>query len=187
MVVGIVIMLLFLLGCGGNNMENRKAVFETNLGTFTIELFEDKMPVTTNNFIDLAEKGFYDGTRFHRVIKSFMNQGGDPLSKDLSQQARWGTGGPGYAIEDEFHDDLSNVRGTIAMANAGPNSGGSQFFINVVDNTFLDHNKQPPSSKHPVFGKVVDGMDIIDKINGVQTASGDKPVEEILVVKVRIE
>lgn len=161
-------------------MKNRTAVFETNQGTFTIELFEDKMPITTRNFIDLAEKGFYDNTKFHRVINKFMVQGGDPLSKDNSLKARWGTGGPGYKFKDEFADGLSNVRGTIAMANAGPNTGGSQFFVNVVDNTFLD-------GKHPVFGKVVEGMDVIYEIVAVETDNQDKPVEDVVVEKITIQ
>lgn len=161
-------------------MKNRTAVFETSMGTFKLELFEDKMPITTKNFIDLAEKGFYDNTKFHRVIEGFMVQGGDPLSKDSSMKARWGTGGPGYKIKDEFAKGLSNTRGTIAMANAGPNTGGSQFFVNVVDNTFLD-------GKHPVFGKVVEGMDVVDEIVAVQTDSQDKPIEDVVVKKISIQ
>ena len=161
-------------------MKNRIAVFETNMGTFKLELLESQMPITTKNFIDLAEKGFYDNTKFHRVIDGFMIQGGDPLSKNASMKARWGTGGPGYKIKDEFVKGLSNVRGTIAMANSGPNTGGSQFFINVVDNTFLD-------GKHPVFGKVVDGMDVVDEIVSTQTDNQDKPVQDVIVEKVIIE
>ena len=161
-------------------MKNRTAVFETNLGKFEIELFEDKMPITTKNFIDLAQKGFYDNTKFHRVIDNFMIQGGDPLSKDDSKKSRWGTGDPGYKIKDEFDEELSNMRGTIAMANAGPNTGGSQFFINVVNNDFLD-------GKHPVFGKVVEGMDVIDQIVSVETDEQDRPVEDVVVERVRIE
>ncbi len=161
-------------------MKNRTAVFETNLGKFEIELFEDKMPITTKNFIDLAQKGFYDNTKFHRVIDNFMIQGGDPLSKDDSKKSRWGTGDPGYKIKDEFDEELSNMRGTIAMANAGPNTGGSQFFINVVNNDFLD-------GKHPVFGKVVEGMDVIDEIVSVETDEQDRPVEDVVVERVRIE
>lgn len=176
----LLILLLFLVSCGGPTMKNRTAVFETNLGTFKLELFESQMPVTTKNFIDLAEKGFYDNTKFHRVIEGFMIQGGDPLSKDDSMKARWGTGGPGYKIKDEFAKELSNVRGTIAMANAGPNTGGSQFFINVVDNTFLD-------SKHPVFGKVVEGMDMVDEIVAVETDGQDRPVQDVVVKRIIIE
>ena len=161
-------------------MKNRTAVFETTMGTFKIELFENQMPITTKNFIDLAEKGFYDNTKFHRVIENFMIQGGDPLSKDGSMKSRWGTGGPGYKIKDEFVKGLSNTRGTIAMANSGPNTGGSQFFVNVVNNNFLD-------SKHPVFGKVIEGMDIVDEIVAVDTDGQDKPVEEVVVEKITIE
>lgn len=177
---GLLILLLFLISCGGSVMKNKTAIFETNLGTFEIELLESQMPITTKNFIDLAEKGFYDGTRFHRVIEGFMIQGGDPLSKDDADKARWGTGGPGYKIEDEFANGLSNLRGTIAMANAGPNTGGSQFFINVADNTFLD-------GKHPVFGKVVEGMDIVDEIVSAETDGQDRPVEDVVVKRIRIE
>ncbi|HLD40403.1 MAG TPA: peptidylprolyl isomerase [Candidatus Nanoarchaeia archaeon] len=179
-VASLLTLLVLLTSCGGSTMKNRTAVFETSMGTFTLELFEDKMPVTTKNFIDLAQKGFYDNTKFHRVIEDFMVQGGDPFTKDNSKKARWGTGDPGYKIKDEFAKGLSNVRGTIAMANAGPNTGGSQFFINVVDNTFLD-------GKHPVFGKVVEGMDVVDEIVAVQTDSQDKPVEDVVVKKIRIE
>lgn len=180
LLLGLLGITLLLTSCGGPTMKNRTAVFETNMGTFKVELFESQMPITTKNFIDLAENGFYDDTKFHRVIEDFMIQGGDPLSKDDSLKARWGTGGPGYKIKDEFAEELSNTRGTIAMANAGPNTGGSQFFINVVGNTFLD-------SKHPVFGKVVEGMDIVDDIVGVETDGQDKPVEDVVVKKVTIK
>ena len=185
------IFLLLIIGCtndkGRDVNMNPVAVFDTSLGEFKMKLFVDKSPITAGNFKKLVEEGFYDGTRFHRVIKNFMNQGGDPLSKDLSMQSRWGTGSPGYTIEDEFIDGLSNVRGTISMANSGPNSGGSQFFLNVVDNTNLDWDKPPEQSKHPVFGKVVSGMDIVDAINSVQTGPGDLPVEEVLIKKITIE
>lgn len=135
--------------------EYSQAEFETSLGNFTIEFFNEKMPITVANFLNLAKVGYFDGIKFHRVIAGFMIQGGDPLSKDDNQQSLWGTGGPGYAIEDEHVSDpeLSNVIGTISMANSGPNSGGSQFFINVADNTFLDFDKAPLTSKHPVFWK----------------------------------
>ena len=152
------------------------------------------MPITTQNFIDLAEKGFYDGTRFHRVIgpakappNGFMIQGGDPLSKDLAKKSMWGTGDPGYKIKDEFADGLSNTPGTLAMANAGPNSGGSQFFINLNDNSYLDHDKEPKQYKHPVFGKVIEGMHIVKKIGSVDTDPTDKPLEDVIVEKVVIE
>lgn len=160
-------------------MKNKTAVFETNMGTFKVELFTEQMPITTQNFIELAQKGFYDRTRFHRVIEDFMIQGGDPLSKDDSKQKYWGTGGPGYKIKDEF-GEVGNIRGTISMANAGPNTGGSQFFINVVDNTFLD-------GKHPVFGKVVEGMEVVDEIVAVETDGQDRPLEEVVVKKITIK
>lgn len=179
-ILGLLSVVLFLTSCGGSTMKNRTAVFETTMGTFELELFESQMPITTKNFIDLTEKGYYDNTKFHRVIEDFMIQGGDPLSKDNSLKARWGTGDPGYKIKDEFAKGLSNVRGTIAMANAGPNTGGSQFFINVVDNTFLD-------GKHPVFGKVVKGMDVVDEIVAKETDGQDRPVEEVVVKRVRVQ
>lgn len=163
------------------------AIFHTNRGNFTLELFTDAMPITTGNFIKLAEDGYYNDTRFHRVIDGFMVQGGDPLTKDATQSMRWGTGGPGYTIQDEFVAGLSNVRGTIAMANTGqPNSGGSQFFINVVDNLGLDFDKPPMGSSHPVFGKVISGMDIVDAIVKTQVDASDRPVEEVIINRVEI-
>ena len=168
---------LFLVSCGGSTMKT--AIFETNIGTFEIELFTEQMPITTKNFIDLAEQGFYDNTKFHRVIKGFMIQGGDPLSKDNTKKQFWGTGDPGYKIKDEF-GEVGNVKGTIAMANAGPNTGGSQFFINTVNNDFLD-------GKHPVFGKVVSGMNIVEKISKVAKDSQDKPLENVVVTKITIK
>ncbi len=159
-------------------MVNRKAVFETSKGKFIIELFEDKAPITTGNFISLVNKGFYDGLVFHRVIPQFMIQGGCPKGN--------GTGDPGYTIKDEFHKDLSNVRGTIAMANRGPNTGGSQWFINVIDNCYLDFDKKPYSSAHPVFGQVVEGMDIVDLISNVKTDANDRPVQDVRISKVSI-
>lgn len=163
------------------------AIFHTNRGNFTLELFTDAMPITTGNFIKLAEDGYYNDTRFHRVIDGFMVQGGDPLTKDATQSMRWGTGGPGYTIQDEFVAGLSNVRGTIAMANTGqPNSGGSQFFINVVDNLGLDFDKPPMGSSHPVFGKVISGMDIVDAIAKTDVDASDRPVEEVIINRVEI-
>ena len=175
-----------IVGCGGTTMGDT-AVFETSMGNFELELFTEQMPITTGNFIKLVNEGFYDGQRFHRVIPNFMIQGGDPLSKDVNNRNRWGTGGPGYAIKDEFVEGPSNVRGSISMANSGPQSGGSQFFINVVDNTFLDWDKQPAQSKHPVFGKVVSGMDVVDAISKVQTRPGDQPTEDVVITKVMIK
>ena len=145
------------------------------------------MPITAGNFIKLAEEGFYDNTKFHRVIDGFMIQGGDPNTK-TEDVASYGTGGPGYAIPDEHveGEKLTNVRGTIAMANSGPNSGGSQFFINLVDNSFLDFNKEPLSSKHPVFGRVIEGMDVVDAIANVETGARDIPVEDVVIESVSV-
>src|SRR5687767_11527844 len=134
---------------------NRHAVIDTTAGEFEIELFEDRAPKTTKNFIDLAAKKFYDGTIFHRVISGFMIQGGDPKGT--------GTGGPGYTIPDEFHKDLRHSGpGILSMANAGPNTGGSQFFITLAATPWLD-------GKHAVFGKVVRGMDVIERIGKTAT------------------
>ncbi len=159
-------------------MGNRKAIFETSKGKFTLELFEDKAPLTAGNFIKLVNQGFYNGLIFHRVIPQFMIQGGCPEGT--------GSGGPGYSIKDEFHKDLSNVRGTIAMANRGPNTGGSQWFINVVDNCYLDFDKKPYSSAHPVFGKVVEGIDIVDAISQVKLGRNDKPAQDVIIKKITI-
>ncbi len=144
---------------------------ETSKGNVSIELFEKEMPVTAGNFRKLVESGFYDGVIFHRVIPNFMIQGGDPTGT--------GMGGPGYTIKDEFTKSNRNDRGTISMANAGPNTGGSQFFINVVDNNYLD-------SKHPVFGKVVAGMEVVDAISKVQRNRSDKPLQDVVIRKASI-
>jgi len=141
------------------------------MGTVRIALAPD-MPITAGNFETLVGKGYYNGVIFHRVIDGFMIQGGDPTGT--------GHGGPGYVIKDEFAPDNRNDRGTISMANAGPNTGGSQFFINLVNNNFLD-------GKHPVFGKVVDGMDVVDRIGKVRTGSGDRPLKEVVIVKAELE
>lgn len=170
------------------NVMNPKAILKTNKGTIEIELFEDKMPITVNNFVKLANEKFYDGIKFHRVIKNFMIQSGDPNSKGTDVSI-YGTGGPGYTIQDEFVADilLSNVRGTIAMANTGqPNSGGSQFFINTVDNTGLDFDKEPFTSKHPVFGRVINGMDVVDAISTTETGERDLPVVPVVIESVTI-
>lgn len=170
------------------NENNPVAEVTTNVGVISIELYEDTMPITAGNFIKLASEGFYDGILFHRVIPGFMIQGGDPLTK-TADTSRYGTGGPGYAIPDEHvrGEHLSNVRGTISMANSGPNSGGSQFFINVADNTFLDFDKEPLTSKHPVFGKVISGMEVIDAISQVETNERDLPLEPIKIQSVVIK
>lgn len=153
-------------------MANRAAQFNTNLGSFTIELFEDRAPLTTKNFIDLAEKGFYNGVIFHRVIRDFMIQGGDPTGT--------GRGGPGYSIKDEFHDELRHDGpGILSMANAGPNTGGSQFFITLEATPWLD-------GKHAVFGMVAEGLDVVQAIGATPTARGDKPLEDVVMESVTI-
>ncbi len=173
----IVLIGLYFMNNQETNNGNVKIKLETNQGDIIIELYGD-MPITAGNFEKLVREGFYDGVIFHRVILDFMIQGGDPTGT--------GTGGPGYSIDDEFVSGRSNVRGTLSMANSGPNSGGSQFFINLKNNTFLDFDKEPLSSKHPVFGKVVEGMDVVDNIEKVITGAGDKPVEEIKIIKANV-
>lgn len=151
-----------------------KATLHTSKGDITLELFDDAAPNTVANFVKLAGSGFYDGTKFHRVIQSFMIQGGDPLTNDDSQQMFWGTGGPGYKFADEIHAENNNNVGTISMANAGPNTNGSQFFINVADNNFLD-------PKHTVFGKVVEGMEVVSAIEHTEVNETDRPLEAITI------
>lgn len=170
------------------NAENPTVVLKTSEGDITIELYADLMPITAGNFRTLVENDFYDSTKFHRVINGFMIQGGDPNSKTDAVET-YGRGGPGYAIEDEHVADpkLSNVRGTISMANSGPNSGGSQFFINLVDNTGLDFNREPLSSKHPVFGRVIAGMDVVDRIAEVPTDGRDLPLTPVVVLDAVVE
>ena len=142
-----------------------KILLKTTMGDITIELRED-MPITSGNFEKLVKEGFYNGIIFHRVIDGFMIQGGDPRGN--------GTGGPGYTIKDEFMPDNKNNKGTIAMANAGPNTGGSQFFINLVNNNYLD-------KAHPAFGTVVEGFDVVEKIGKVKTNWNDKPLEDVVI------
>lgn len=170
------------------NDMNPTAHLKTNKGVITLELFEDQMPITVGNFTQLAQSGFYDNTKFHRVIEGFMIQGGDPNTKG-NNEAIYGQGGPEENIPDEFvaGELLTNTRGTIAMANTGqPNSGGSQFFINLTDNTGLDFNKEPLTSKHPVFGRVIEGMDVVDAIARTETKERDIPVEPIIIESIEI-
>ena len=169
-------------------MPNPTATFDTSLGSFTAEIFLDKMPVTAKNFLDLAKSGFYDGLHFHRVINNFMIQFGCPYSKD-PKDGRAGTGGPPQGtIKDEHLESakLSNEPGTLSMANTGrPNTGGSQFFINTVHNHYLDWFTPGPS-KHPVFGRVTRGMDIVHAIERSPTGKGDRPLEPIRVIRITI-
>lgn len=172
------------------NVMNPVAVLETNKGTVEIELFADTMPITAGNFEKLVKEGYYDGIKFHRIIDGFMIQGGDPLTKDDTKMNAWGTGGPGYAIADEHivGELLTNTRGTLSMANSGPNSGGSQFFINLVDNTNLDFDKPPLSSAHPVFGRVIAGMDVVDAMGKVAVSPGsNRPTEPVVITKATIK
>jgi peptidyl-prolyl cis-trans isomerase A (cyclophilin A) len=164
------------------------AVFETNMGTFKAKLFADKTPKTVENFVGLAEgtkewtdtktgqkvkRAFYDGLIFHRVIPNFMIQGGCPLGT--------GTGGPGYKFEDEFHPSLKHDKvGLLSMANAGPGTNGSQFFVTTAKTPWLDN-------KHTIFGEVIEGMDIVNKIGTTKTGSGDKPVDTITIKTLKIE
>lgn len=153
-------------------MEIKKAEFITNKGNFKIELFKDKAPITVGNFIKLVNEGFYNGLIFHRVIPNFMIQGGCPHGT--------GRGGPGFTIRDEFHPNLQhNSKGILSMANAGPNTGGSQFFITVVPTPWLD-------GKHSIFGKVIEGMEVIENISKVQRDRNDKPLEDIIINSIKI-
>jgi cyclophilin family peptidyl-prolyl cis-trans isomerase len=169
-------------------MANPTATLETSEGVITIELFTDKMPITAGNFISLAKSGFYDGLHFHRVIENFMIQFGCPHSKDPNSP-RCGTGdGPDGPIEDEHPEDarLSNEPGTLSMANTGqPNSGSCQFFINTKHNDFLDWFS-PGRSKHPVFGRVTDGMDVVTAIESAPTSSNDRPLQPIQMISITI-
>lgn len=156
------------------------ATITTNKGIITLELFTERAPKTVENFKKLANDGFYNGTRFHRVIKGFMIQGGDPLSKEASNQNRWGTGGPGYQFADEITPENKNDIGTISMANAGPNTNGSQFFINTANNNFLD-------TKHTVFGRVTSGMETVTAIESTGTGVADRPLEDMIVEKIEVK
>jgi len=156
-----------------------EATFYTSNGDFVLRLYDMNMPITTTNFKNLVNAKFYDGVIFHRVISNFMIQGGDPTGT--------GSGGPGYTIQDEFDPATSNLKHTISMANTGsPNSGGSQFFINLKDNIFLDYDNTPLTSAHPIFGEVISGGNIVDAIGVVQTGTNDKPVVDVTIDSIRI-
>lgn len=159
---------------GESKVANRIAVFDTNMGEFEVELFEDKTPITTKNFIDLAQEGFYDGVIFHRIIDGFMIQGGDPTGT--------GMGGPGYTIEDEFTPELTHEsEGILSMANTGrPHTGGSQFFITLAATPWLDGH-------HTVFGKVIKGMEVVREIGHVKTGPQDRPVHDVVINKITIK
>ena len=151
----------------------KTAEFNTNKGNFKIELFNDKAPITTGNFIKLVNEGFYNGLIFHRVIPNFMVQCGCPHGT--------GRGGPGYTIRDEFHPDLKHdSKGMLSMANAGPNTGGSQFFITVAPTPWLD-------GKHSIFGRVIEGMEVVDSISKIEKDRNDKPLQNVVVNSIKIK
>ena len=153
-------------------MANRTVTMETNHGTITIELFDEQAPRTAANFAKLIEDGYYDGVVFHRVIDGFMIQGGDPTGT--------GRGGPGYTIDDEFGEGLAHEsEGILSMANAGPNTGGSQFFITLDATPWLD-------GKHAIFGKVTDGLEVVREIGSISTGAGDRPMIDVVMEKVTI-
>ena len=153
-------------------MPNRTAKFSTSMGDFSIELFEQRAPKTTGNFVKLVADGVYNGLIFHRVSSDFMIQGGCPDGT--------GRGGPGYMIDDEFHPELKHDGpGVLSMANAGPNTGGSQFFITLAATTWLD-------GKHAVFGQVTEGLDVINAIGKVQTAGSDRPAQDVAINSVTV-
>jgi len=161
------------------------ATLNTSEGNITIEFFAEQAPNTVANFTKLAGEGFYNGIKFHRVIKGFMIQGGDPLTKDDSKAAMWGTGGPGYSFGDEIdstsdlYSKLGYAKGVVAMANSGPDTNGSQFFIMTEDYPL------PPS--YTIFGKVTSGQDVVDKIANVKTSAGDKPVVPVVIESVDLQ
>ena len=169
-------------------MTNPIATFETSLGSFKAEIYLEQMPITAKNFISLANSGFYNGLHFHRIIPNFMVQFGCPHSKDANSP-RAGTGGPPSGnIQDEFlpNAKFSNEPGTLSMANTGsPNSGGSQFFINTVHNAYLDWFDTRTPSKHPVFGKITEGLDVVKKIEGQGSSSG-RPKAPVQVISVSV-
>lgn len=153
-------------------------ILHTNRGDITVTFYDD-VPVTANNFLNLADSGFYNGVKFHRVIKDFMIQGGDPNSKNDDAPETWGTGGPAYRFGDEFIEGRVNARGTLSMANAGPGTNGSQFFINVKANNFLD-------GRHAVFAEVTDGMDVVEAIETSETDANDRPVDAVIINSVEL-
>ena len=164
---------LYLSGIGKAYADERPtATFETSMGSFKIELLMDLAPITAKNFIDLSKQGFYDGVTFHRVIDRFMIQGGDPTGT--------GRGGQGYTIPDEFGPGLQHDKpGILSMANAGPNTGGSQFFITLAPTSWLD-------GKHAIFGTVVEGMDVVSAIGGTETDHDDRPVVEVIINSITV-
>jgi cyclophilin family peptidyl-prolyl cis-trans isomerase len=172
--------LFCLLSCAFLGNSQTQITFYTTMGNFVVEMSDSLTPITSGNFIDLADSGYYDGVIFHRVINNFMIQGGDPTGT--------GAGGPGYTIPDEFDSTgtLSNVQKAISMANSGPNTGGSQFFINLVNNTYLDYDKPPYTSKHPVFGMVIDSFNVVQAIGATPVNSQNRPITPVVMDSLRI-
>ncbi len=163
-----------------DNVADKIVTLKTNYGEIELELFADTAPNTAANFKKLAESGFYNGVRFHRVIRGFMIQGGDPLSKDSGQKARWGMGGPGYQFNDELTGKEKYSQGTLAMANSGPNTNGSQFFI-------VTANPAPLPPSYTVFGKVIKGMEVALIIENVETGPNDQPVQDVVIEKAAVK
>ena len=165
---------LFFAGIGkAYAVERSVATFDTSMGSFKVELLTDLAPITANNFIDLSKNGFYNGVIFHRVIDGFMIQGGDPTGT--------GTGGPGYVIPDEFGPGLAHDKpGILSMANAGPGTGGSQFFITLVPTPWLD-------GRHAIFGTVIEGMDVVNSIGSTETDRADRPVADVIINSITID
>ena len=164
---------MFVSPSSADEVKRPVAKFETSMGDFRIELYSDLAPNTVKNFVDLSKKNFYDGVIFHRVIDDFMIQGGDPKGN--------GTGGPGYTIPDEFGKGLKhNAPGILSMANAGPNTGGSQFFITLVPTPWLDGH-------HAIFGHVIEGMNVVEAIGHTKTGRNDRPVEDVVIKTITIE
>lgn len=167
------------------DLKNPKVLFQTNYGNFTMELFLKKAPIAVNNFEKLIKEGFYTNIKFHRVIKGFMIQAGDPYTKNDSLKFKWGTGGPGYTIKSQYSNGLKNTFGTVAMAHTlSPNSAGSQFYINLADNSFLNN-------KYTVFGQIIDGINVIQeignvKVENIKTGPQNVPIKDVIIQKVII-
>ncbi len=185
LILGLILLIAGLASSKNKNKimtdEIKNVVIQTNLGDIELALYPAKAPKTVENFIKLSYDGFYDNTKYHRVIKGFMIQGGDPYTKGEDTSV-WGTGGPGYKFADEFND-VPMVRGVIAMANSGPNTNGSQFFIITAPATpWL-------TGKHTAFGKIISGMDVVDKIEAVKTTGSpyDRPLIPVIINKVIIK
>ncbi|MBR9682378.1 MAG: peptidylprolyl isomerase [Candidatus Aenigmarchaeota archaeon] len=173
MIAVVILIAAFLVLQNGDDQMSGIVTMKTNMGTMKFQLETEKAPITTENFIKLSNEGFYNGLIFHRVIKDFMVQGGDPNGD--------GTGGPGYQIKDEFHSELKHDKiGILSMANAGPNTGGSQFFITLTATPWLDN-------KHSVFGHLIEGEEVLNKIGSISTNEGDKPLNDVVVESVTVD